>query len=60
MAVPVPVTVVGIILQMLIERRQKNNERWKEERIKQIEEREQEMVYGRRGWFGWRQPRRAA
>lgn len=54
-------TVVGVIVQILIERRQKNNERWKEERMRQMAEREQEIMYGsRRSWFGWRQPRRAA
>lgn len=54
-------TAVGVIMQMLLERRQKRNERWKEERMRQIAEREQEILYGKkRGWFGWGQPRRAA
>lgn len=53
-------TAVGVIMQILLERKQKRNERWKEERMRQIAEREQEILYGRRGWFGWRQPRRAA
>lgn len=53
-------TAVGVLIQVLIERKQKRNERWQEERMRKIEEREQELLYGRRGWFGWRQRRRAA
>src|SRR5262245_24702020 len=59
-AVGLGLTALGVVVQMLVERKRQRHERWQEERIRQIAEREQEILYGRRGWFGWRQRHRAA
>lgn len=51
--------VLGVGLQFLIDRRRSRNELMREEQYRQMEEREEEMMYGRRSWLSWRRLRRA-
>lgn len=54
-------TVIGMIVQFLLERRRLRNERLEEERIRQMTEREQQLLQSRRGgWFSWGQSYRRA
>ncbi|MGE3806163.1 MAG: hypothetical protein AB7K24_15940 [Gemmataceae bacterium] len=53
------VALLGLVLQFFLERRRVHNELMREEQFRQMEEREQELLYGRRWWQGWRRYRRA-
>lgn len=45
---------VGLVLQILIERRRARLQRIRDELERQHREREEEVLYGRRRWFPWR------
>lgn len=45
---------VGVVLQILIERRRARLQRIRDEFERQHREREEEVLYGRRRWFPWR------
>jgi hypothetical protein len=47
---------VGVVIQVLIERRRLKNQQIREEFERQHREREEEVLYGRRRWFNWGRP----
>jgi hypothetical protein len=52
-AVCLGVTAGGVVIQILLEKRRKKMEELQQEVDRQMREREEEVLYGRRRWFRW-------